>query len=128
LIEHPELLSEAADRSLAEREADTSSYGADRIDAWRTLLRNCREHGVDTAVEAYAKSQSNLENPAEIFKQFMDAETAEEQRALIEQHPVLLSHQVAAMIDKLIDAAKQAGSTDFLDSIEKKKRALKASD
>src|ERR1700754_4256779 len=83
LIAHPELQSKAADQWLAEWEEDTSNYGADRIDAWRSLLRSCREHGVDAAMDAYAKSQSDLERSDEIFKEFMDAETAEEKRALM---------------------------------------------
>jgi 2-oxo-4-hydroxy-4-carboxy--5-ureidoimidazoline (OHCU) decarboxylase len=127
LTAHPELQSEAADQRLAELGARKSGYGADRFDAWRELLRRCREDGIDAAIEAYLNTLNALENPGDIFGQLMNATTPQEQRDLIRRHPVLLSRQIAKQIDVFVEAAKHAGDKSFLGKLERMKRALKTS-
>jgi|GEM_PF-2476971 len=122
---HPELLTDEADAVLG-RLIDTAQAQGDEaalriFERHRALLRRCREVGVE---EAFAELRRGSELVKTIFA-FIQAETLEESRRILEAHPELLTDEADAMLGRLIDTAQAQGDEAALRIFERHRALLR---
>jgi RNA polymerase-binding transcription factor DksA len=110
LAEHPELL-DRGEAALTRISEDMSDYGADRIDALRTLLRRAKEIGVDAALGEHQRLTDEMDDSSDVVSCFLSA-TPEEETRMLEEHPVLRSREVLRQIDAMLEAFAAATSLD----------------
>ena len=122
---HPELLTDEADAMLG-RLIDAAQAQGDEaairiFERHRALLRRCREVGVE---EAFAELRRGSELVQALLA-FIQAETWEESRRILEAHPELLTDEADAVLGQLIDAAQAQGDEAALRIFERHRALLR---
>jgi len=106
--EHPELLSDATDRVLADSASRQKSEGARQLfESLRTLLRRCNEIGISDAFAEYRTGipQHTAQEQAlvKLVQQLIAAKDNSERRALFSHHPELLTPQAEEVMRRTDD-------------------------
>jgi hypothetical protein len=122
---HPELLTDEADAMLG-RLIDAAQAQGDEaairiFERHRALLRRCREAGIE---EAFAELRRGSEFVQTLFA-FIQAETWEESRRILEAHPELLTDEADAVLGQLIDTAQARGDEAALRIFERHRALLR---
>jgi len=122
---YPELLTDEADALLGQWIAAAQARSAEEacriLEEHRVLLRRCREVGIE---EAFAERRRGSELVQTLFA-FIQAETWEESRRILEAHPELLTDEADAVLGRLIDTAQAQGDETALRIFERHRTLLR---
>ena len=117
LESHPELFTDEADAVLRQLIDTARAHGDEAalriFERHRALLRRCREVGVE---EAFAELKRGSELVQTLLA-FIQAETWEESRRILESHPELLTDEADAVLGQLVQAQEDEDARHFLEEL-----------
>ncbi len=126
--EHPELLSDEADGllgQLIEAARELGEGDAVRLlEEHRALLRRCREVGVERAFAEEVGAQ-HAELLLEALQAFVAADTWDESRRIVEEHPELLSDEADALLGRMLEAEEVRRTSEVRRTLEKHRALLR---
>ncbi len=129
LEQHPELLTDEAD-ALLEQLIQTARERNDEnarqlFEQHRNLLRRCRQVGIEQAFQEQSQGKRWQQRLLETLFAFIQAETWDESRRILEQHPELLTDEADALLEQLIQAAKAQQDENAQQLFEQHRRLLR---